>query len=67
MIFKQYTLNGKRRVSNAKRHVIQRKQTRENVCGLCLNANSCNIAISICQKHVKLVEFIHCTLVNITY
>ena len=43
MIFKQYTLNGKRRVSNGKRHVIQRKQTRENVCGLCLNANSCNI------------------------
>ena len=42
MIFKQYTLNGKRRVSNGKRHVIQRKQTRENVCGLCLNANSCN-------------------------
>ena len=41
MIFKQYTLNGKRRVSNGKRHVIQRKQTRENVCGLCLNANSC--------------------------
>ena len=39
MIFKQYTLNGKRRVSNGKRHVIQRKQTRENVCGLCLNAN----------------------------
>ena len=22
--------------------VIQRKQTRENVCGLCLNANSCS-------------------------
>ena len=43
MIFKQYTLNGKRRVSNGKRHVIQRKQTRENVCGLCLNANSCNL------------------------
>ena len=42
MIFKQYTLNGKRRVSNGKPHVIQRKQTRENVCGLCLNANSCN-------------------------
>ena len=41
MIFKQYTLNGKRRVSDGKRHVIQRKQTRENVCGLCLNANSC--------------------------
>ena len=41
MIFKQYTLNGKRRISNGKRHVIQRKQTRENVCGLCLNANSC--------------------------
>ena len=43
MIFKQYTLNGKRRVSNGKRHVIQRKQTRENVCGLRLNANSCNL------------------------
>ena len=42
MIFKQCTLNGKRRVSNGKWHVIQRKQTRENVCGLCLNANSCN-------------------------
>ena len=40
MIFKQYTLNGKRCVSNAKRHVIQRKQTGENVCGLCLNANT---------------------------
>ena len=34
MIFKQYTSNGRR-------FVIQRKQTRENVCGLCLNANSC--------------------------
>ena len=44
MIFKQYTLNGKRRVSNGKRHVIQRKQTRENVCSLCLNANSCTMA-----------------------
>ena len=41
MIFKQYTLNGKRRVSNGKCHVIKRKQTREKVCGLCLNANSC--------------------------
>ena len=39
MIFKQYTLNGKRRVSNGKRHVIQRKQTRENVCGLCQSKN----------------------------
>ena len=37
----QYTLNGKRRVSNGKCHVIKRKQTREKVCGLCLNANSC--------------------------
>ena len=35
MIFKQYTLNGKRRVSNGKCHVIKRKQTREKVCGLC--------------------------------
>ena len=34
MIFKQYTLNGKC-------HVIKRKQTREKICGLCLNANSC--------------------------
>ena len=42
-IFKQYTLKGKSRVSNSKRHVIQRKQTRENLCGLCLNANSCMI------------------------
>ena len=50
MIFKQYTLNGKRRVSNGKRHVIQRKQTRENVCGLCLNANSCN------ERKIALVE-----------
>ena len=41
MIFKQYTLNGKRRVSNGKCHVIKRKQTLEKVCGLCLNANSC--------------------------
>ena len=41
MIFKQYTLNGKRRVSNGKCPVIKRKQTREKVCGLCLNANSC--------------------------
>ena len=41
MIFKQYTLNGKRRVSNGKCHVIKRKQMREKVCGLCLNANSC--------------------------
>ena len=30
-------------VSNGKRHVITRKQTREKVCGLCLNANSCNM------------------------
>ena len=43
MIFKQYTLNGKRRVSNGKCHVIKRKQTREKVCGLCLNAHSCNM------------------------
>ena len=49
MIFKQYTLNGKRRVSNGKRHVIQRKQTRENVCGLCLNANSCRAARIVMQ------------------
>ena len=49
MIFKQYTLNGKRRVSNGKRHVIQRKQTRENVCGLCLNANSCTRAIRVAR------------------
>ena len=41
MIFKQYTLNGERRVSNSKHHVIQRKQTNENVCSLCLNANNC--------------------------
>ena len=32
-------------VSNGKRHVIKRKQTREKVCGLCLNANSCNMQI----------------------
>ena len=30
-------------VSNGKRHVIKRKQTREKVCGLCLTANSCNM------------------------
>ena len=24
-------------------HVVKRKQTREKVCGLCLNANSCNM------------------------
>ena len=30
-------------VSNGKRHVIKRKQTREKVCGLCLNVNSCNM------------------------
>ena len=30
-------------VSNGKSHVIKRKQTREKVCGLCLNANSCNM------------------------
>ena len=30
-------------VSNGKRHVVKRKQTREKVCGLCLNANSCNM------------------------
>ena len=28
---------------NGKRHVIKRKQTREKVCGLCLNANGCNM------------------------
>ena len=43
MIFEQYTLNSKRRVSNSKRHVIKRQQTREKVCALCLNANSCSI------------------------
>ena len=32
-------------VSNGKRHVVKRKQTREKVCGLCLNANSCNMQI----------------------
>ena len=30
-------------VSDGKRHVIKRKQTREKVCSLCLNANSCNM------------------------
>ena len=30
-------------VSNGKRHVIKRKQTREKVCGLWLNTNSCNM------------------------
>ena len=30
-------------VSNGKRHVVKRKQTREKACGLCLNANSCNM------------------------
>ena len=30
-------------VSNGKRHVVKRKQTREKVCGVCLNANSCNM------------------------
>ena len=30
-------------VSNGKRHVVKRKQTREKVCGLCLNASSCNM------------------------
>ena len=53
MIFKQYTLNGKRRVSNGKRHVIKCKQTREKVCGLCLNANSCiliNVKISLVKR-----------------
>ena len=30
-------------VSNSKRHGIKRKQTREKVCGLCFNANSCNM------------------------
>ena len=30
-------------VSKGKRHVVKRKQTREKVCGLCLNANSCNM------------------------
>ena len=30
-------------VSNGKRHAIKCKQTREKVCGLCLNANSCNM------------------------
>ena len=30
-------------VSNGNRHVIKRKQTREKVCGLCLNANNCNM------------------------
>ena len=30
-------------VSNGKRHVMKRKQTREKVYGLCLNANSCNM------------------------
>ena len=30
-------------VSNGKRHVLKRKETREKVCGLCLNASSCNM------------------------
>ena len=30
-------------VSNGIRHVVKRKQTREKVSGLCLNANSCNM------------------------
>ena len=30
-------------VSNGKRHVVKRKQTREKVCGLCLNGSSCNM------------------------
>ena len=30
-------------VSNGKRHVVKRKQTREKVCGLCLNVSSCNM------------------------
>ena len=30
-------------VSNGKRDVIKRKQTREKVCGVCLNANNCNM------------------------
>ena len=43
-------------VSNGKRHVIKRKQTREKVCGLCLNANSCKYSKSkqIFWKFVKL-------------
>ena len=41
MVFKQYTLNSKRRISNSKCHVIQCKQMHENFCSLCLNANSC--------------------------
>ena len=60
MIFKQYTLNGKHCVSNGKRRVTQRKQTRENVCGLCLNANSCNhemIVSSQCFRFTSRVKF----------
>ena len=59
MIFKQYTLNGKRRVSNGKCHVIKRKQTREKVCGLCLNANSCILykyCICLIVWHVVFVK-----------
>ena len=29
-------------VSNGKPHVVKRKQAREKVCGLCLNANNQN-------------------------
>ena len=62
MIFKQYTLNGKRRVSNGKRHVIQRKQTRENVCGLCLNANSCTLTDNEIQAKYKNKISYHLTI-----
>ena len=30
-------------VSNGKRHVVKRKQTREKVCGLGLDVSSCNM------------------------
>ena len=58
MIFKQYTLNGKRRVSNGKRHVIQRKQTRENVCGLCLNSMQIAVRILANQKTALVIPLI---------
>ena len=59
-------------VSNGKRHVIKRKQTREKVCGLCLNANSCNMQIktNISEIHkapppLFQLNFRHCICVAI--
>ncbi len=32
---------------------FKREQTRENVCGLCLNANGCSLVVAVRQRKLK--------------